>query len=128
MGVGRRAPQRIRARYARALREIPLPVKSFGRVDPAGLTAVAEVEIAGRRVQFGVLYAIPRLWITFPEHLPPMLGFITGFDCTAADSATAELHVTEPDHLDWARRPGHAAALKREASATWLAAQRECEG
>ena len=128
MGVGRLAPHRIRARYAQALKEIPLPVKSFGGIEPDGLTTVAEADIAGRRVRFGVLYAIPRLWITFPDDLPPSLGFVTGFDCTADKSAKPELHITEPDHLDWTRQPGRAAALKREAIAAWRAALRECEG
>lgn len=123
MGVGRLAPHRVRARYAQALKEIPLPVRSFAGIDPGGLTTVGEAEIAGRRVQFGVLYAIPRLWMTFPEHLPPVLGFLTGFDCT-----DPELHITELDHLGWARQPGRAAALKREAVAIWQAALRECEG
>lgn len=143
MGVDRLAPYRIRARYAKALREIPLPVKSFTGINPGGLAIVAETEIAGRRVQFGVLYAIPRLWITLPEHLPTVLGFVTGFDCTATDNAPAdtgvadhavavttppELHITELDHLDWARQPGRAATIKREAVAAWQAAQRQCEG
>ncbi|MDN3241841.1 hypothetical protein [Glycomyces tritici] len=128
MGVGRLAPHQVRARYAQALKEIPLPVRSFTGIDPGGLTPVGEAEIAGRRVQFGVLYAIPRLWITFPEHLPPILGFLTGFDGTAGDAMRTELHVTELDHLDWARQPGQAATLKRAAADIWRAAQRECEG
>ncbi|WP_205325856.1 hypothetical protein [Glycomyces sp. YM15] len=128
MGVGRLAPYRIRARYDQALREIPLPVRSFGGIDPDGLTTVAETEVFGRQVRFGVLYAIPRLWITLPEHVPPVLGFITGFDTTASGSACPELHITGLDHLDWARQPGRAAALKREAVAAWHVAQRECEG
>jgi hypothetical protein len=123
MGVGRLAPHRVRARYAQSLKEIPLPVRSFAGIDPGGLTIVGEAEIAGRRVQFGVLYAIPRLWMTFPEYLPPVLGFVTGLDITGP-----ELHITEPDHLGWARQPGRAGELKREALAVWQAAQRECEG
>lgn len=128
MGVGRLAPHRIRARYAQALREIPLPVRSFGGIDPGGLTTVAETEVGGRSVRFGVLYGIPRLWITFPEHLPPILGFVTGFDSTATSSAKPELHITELDHLGWVRQPGRTTALKRAAVAAWRAARRECEG
>lgn len=149
MGVGRLAPHRVRARYAQALKEIPLPVKSFGGIDPEGLATVAETHIGGRRVRIGVLYAIPRLWITFPDILPPVLGFVTGFatgfyraagdrpilGAASADQGApglgtgrAELHITEPDHLDWARQPGRAQAIKHEAIAAWLAAQRECEG
>lgn len=140
MGVGRLAPYRIRARYAQALKEIPLPVRSFGGIDPAALTTVGEADIAGRRVQFGKLYAIPRLWITLPDQIPPVLGFLTGFDCTATDhvengptaavrtTANPELHITALDHLDWARHPNRAAALKREACTAWLATQKEYEG
>lgn len=124
MGVGRIAPHRVRARYAQALRSIPLPVRSFGAVDPGGLTTIGEAEIDDRLVRFGVLFAIPRLWITFPEQVPTLLGFVTGFD----GAAKPELHLTEPDHLAWARKPRRTHALKREAAAAWEAAQRDCEG
>jgi hypothetical protein len=124
MGVGRLAPHRVRARYAKALKEIPLPVRSF---DPSGLRVLAEVEIAGTRVEFGLLPGTPRLWVTLPERVPPLLGYVTGLDSVAYGGAI-ELHVTETDHLEWARHTGRAARLKTEALAAWVAAQRECEG
>ena len=123
MGVGRLAPHRITARYAKALAEIPLPVRSLTRIGPGGLAIVAETVIDDRRIRFGVLYAIPRLWITVPDGLPPVIGFVTGFD-----TERPELHITEPDHIEWARHPGRAARIKREAVTAWKAAQRECRG
>jgi hypothetical protein len=48
MGVGSLAPQRIRAKYARALAEIALPVRSLSRIDPAALIVIGSTEIAGR--------------------------------------------------------------------------------
>lgn len=127
MGVGRLAPHRVRAKYARALAEIPLPVRSFTGVEPSALLTLAEAEIGGRRVEFGVLAGTPRLWVSFPEHLPPVVGYLTGLD-SAADGDAPELHVTESDHLEWARHAGRAARIKTEALAVWRAAQRECEG
>lgn len=123
MGVGRRAPHQVRARYARALAEIPLPITSFSGIDPGGLVTIGEAEIGGRKLHFGLLYAIPRLWISFPDRLPPVLGFVTGLD-----AQTTDLHITDLDHLEWARQAGRAAQIKREAVAVWQAAQRECEG
>ncbi|MFG3342354.1 hypothetical protein [Glycomyces sp. NPDC048151] len=123
MGVGRRAPQRVRARYAKALAEIPLAITSFSGIDPGGLVTIGEAEIDGRELHFGLLYAIPRLWISFPDRLPPVLGFVTGLD-----SGTTDLHITDLDHLEWARQAGRAARIKREAVTVWQAAQRECEG
>jgi hypothetical protein len=123
MGVGRLAPHRVRARYAKALAKIPLAITSFSGIDPTALVTIGETEIADRRVQFGLLYAIPRLWITFPDHLPPVPGFVTGFHTESPD-----LHITDLDHLAWARHTGRAERLTREAVAAWRAAQRECEG
>ncbi|KPC70129.1 hypothetical protein ADL26_17920, partial [Thermoactinomyces vulgaris] len=101
MGRGPFAPHRIRARYAKALNEIPLPVRSFTGIDPDSLAILGEVQIDDRLVRIGILYAIPRLWIVLPEHVPPMLGFVNGMGTGRTD-----LHVTEPDHLEWSRRPG----------------------
>lgn len=123
MGVGRRAPHRVRAAYAQALKEIPLPVRSLTGIDPDGLAIIAEAEIAQRRVQFGLLWGLPRLWIALPDHLPAVLGFLTGID-----TDRPELHVTEPDHLEWACTKNRAAQIKREGLAAWRAAQKECEG
>jgi hypothetical protein len=127
MGVGRLAPHRVRAKYAKALAEIPLPVRSFNGIDASALRVLAEVEIAGRRVEFGVLAGTPRLWITLPEGVPQVLGYLTGLD-SAASAGALQLHITETDHLEWARHTGRSARIKTEALAAWLAAQRECEG
>jgi hypothetical protein len=123
MGVGRLAPHRIRAKYAKALKEIPLPVRSFTGIDPAALTVVGESEVGDRRLQFGVLAGTPRLWITVHDQVPPVMGYLTGFGTRRVD-----LHITEPDHLDWARRPGRAAQIKRAALDAWNRAHRTCEG
>ncbi len=123
MGVGNLAPHRIRARFAEALAEVPLPVRSFTGIDPAALIVIAETEVAERRLQFGVLAQIPRVWVTASDQIPPVLGYLSGLD-----SGRPELHLTESDHLDWARQHGRAARIKREGLAAWQAAQRECKG
>jgi hypothetical protein len=127
MGVGRLAPHRVRAKYTRALAEIPLPVRSFTGIDPSALQTIAETAIAGNRVEFRILAGTPRLWVLLPDSLPQVIGYLTGLDCTAEGGAP-EFHVTETDHLEWARHTGRAARIKREALAAWQAAQRECEG
>jgi hypothetical protein len=113
----------LRAKYARALAEIPLPVRSFERIDPSALQILAETDIGDRRLRFGVLAATPRLWVAFTNDLPPVLGYIT-------DLATGapQLHITELDHVEWARHTGRARAIKAAALAAWHAAQKECEG
>ncbi|WP_030160444.1 hypothetical protein [Glycomyces sp. NRRL B-16210] len=143
MGIGRLAPHRVRAKYARALSEIPLPVRSFAGIDPGALTILGEAEIAGRCLKFGILESLPRMWAVLgdevpegeetppePKNLaardripPTVLGFLTGFD-----TDRPELHITELDYLEWARQSGRAARIKREATAIWQAAQRECDG
>lgn len=123
MGVGRLAPYRVRAAYAKALAEIPLPVRSFTGIDPAALKTIGEAEIAGRVLEFGVLLGTSRLWVTMPGQVPPVLGYITGLD-----NGRYELHLTELDHHEWARHTGRPVLIKREAQAVWQAAQRECEG
>jgi hypothetical protein len=144
MGVGRLAPHRVRAKYARALAEIPLPVRSFERIDPSALQILAEDDIGGRRLQFGVLAATPRLWIAFTDELPPVLGYLAGLTGQSTRTGTGlstgagagsglstsvpQLHITELDHLEWARHTGRARQIKTAALAAWNAAQRECEG
>lgn len=128
MGVGRLAPHRVRAKYARALAEIPLPVRSFDGIDPSALTIIAEKTIASRTVQFGLLSGSPRLWLVFTEEYPQVLGYLTGLENTALTNGRPELHVTEPDHIGWARQSGHARQLKTAGLSAWRAAQRECEG
>lgn len=122
MGVGRFAPHRVRARYAKALKEIPLPVRSFAGIDPDSLVILGEVEIDDRLVRIGILYAIPRLWIVVPEHVPPVLGFVDGIE-----TGRPALHVTEPDHLEWSRRRGRGIRITHEAIVIWRGAQRDCD-
>ena len=123
MGVGRLAPHRARARYVKALKEIPLPMRSFSGIDPNLLTVLGEFEIDDRRLEVGIFYAIPRLWIAVRECVPSVLGFVDGME-----TGLPELHVTEPDHLEWARRAGRGSRIECEAMAVWDAAQRDCEG
>jgi hypothetical protein len=123
MGVGRLAPHRVRAKYAKALKEIPLPVRSFTGIDPAALTVVGESEVGGRLLEFGVLAGTPCLWITVRDQIPPVMGYLTGFEARRVD-----LHITELDHLDWARQSGRAAQIKRAALDAWHRAHRNCEG
>jgi hypothetical protein len=123
MGVGRLAPHRIRAAYARALAEIPLPVRYHPGLDPAALTFLAEATVADRSVRFGTLAHAPKLWVAFAEVDPPVLGYLSGL--AAGDP---EIHVTDPVHVAWSSEPGHATALKRAAMEVWQAMQRECDG
>lgn len=123
MGVGRLAPHRLRAKYARALAEIPLPVRTTSGLDAQALTMLAEATVADRGVQFGTLTEMPKLWVAFVAVDPPVLGYLTGLA-----AGKPELHVTETAHLEWARTAGNSAALKREAMTVWAAVQRECEG
>ncbi|THV30211.1 hypothetical protein [Glycomyces paridis] len=123
MGVGRNSSYRIRERYAKALKAIPLPIRTLSGVDPQALVNVGETELAGRRIVFAVLPGSPRLWITVPDLLPPVIGYASGFDTRRLD-----LHLTELDHIDWAAGPGRVTALKRAAHEAWAAAQRDCEG
>lgn len=123
MGMMHLSAHRARARYAKALNAIPLSVQTPAGIDPEALTTVGSAEVAGRRVEFGVLPGSPRLWITVPGHFPPVVGWVSGFETRRLD-----LHLTELDHLDWTAEPGRTAALKRAAFDAWTSAQRECEG
>lgn len=126
MGVGRLAPHRVRAKYARALAEIPLPVRSFDGIDPTALTIVAEEAIANRTVQFGLLAGTPRLWLVLAEEQPQVLGYLIGLENAVLNEGG--LHITAPDHIAWARQSGHVRQLKTAGLSAWQAAQRECEG
>jgi hypothetical protein len=123
MGMSRISTQRTRDRYAQALRAIPLPVRTLAGAAPAALVTVGETEIAGRRIEFAILPGSPRLWITVPDLLPPVIGYTSGFG-----SQRLDLHLTELDHIDWAAGPGRVAAIKRAAYHAWTSAQRDCEG
>jgi hypothetical protein len=123
MGVGRLAPHKVRERYAQALKAIPLPVRTLTGIDPEALVTLGETEIAGRRIEFAILPGIPRLWITAPDLVPPVIGYATGFE-----SRRLDVHLTEPGHIEWAAGPGRGVALKRAAFDAWTSAQRNCEG
>ncbi|MEU5155436.1 hypothetical protein [Glycomyces sp. NPDC021274] len=123
MGVGRLSLHRVRAKYARALAQIPLPVRSLTEIDPAALRTISRVEFADRTVQFGLLEGTPRLWIIAPDHLPPVMGYVTGLH-----TGKPEVHITATDHIDWARQPGRTHRLLAAALTAWRGAQRECEG
>lgn len=128
MGVGRLAPHRVRAQYARALAEIPLPVRSVARIEPSAFTVIGSAEIAGRTVEFGLLPGSRRVWVAFGdgETVAAVLGSVTGLDSTA--DGGPELNITDPDHLEWARAARRSAQIKRAAVAAWQAATRDCEG
>lgn len=123
MGVGRLAPHRIRAKYARALAEIPLPVRTGPSLGARALTMLGDATVDGRHLHFGTLADMPKLWVAFAELDPPVLGYLSGLV-----SGSPELNITETSHLEWARSGGNTAAIKREAMVVWQAVQRECEG
>ena len=123
MGVGRLASHRARERYAKALKAIPLPIRTLTGSDRDAMVSVGETAIAGRRIEFAILPGTPLLWITAPDLFPPVIGYVTGFETRLLD-----VHLTEPGHIDWASGPGRVAALKRAAFDAWTSAQRTCEG
>ena len=123
MGLGRKAPHRSRAAYARALAAIPLPVRAISAPVPETLTVLGTAEIGGRVIQYGTLAEAPRLWIAAPEAPPPVFGYLTGL---VAERPT--LHVTVDAHLAWTRETDHTEQLKQHGLAVWHEAQRWCEG
>ena len=125
MGIGmtRIPTQRLRDRYAKALKAIPLPIRTLTGIDPDVLITVAQAEVAGRRIEFAILPGSPRLWITAPDLHPPVIGYTSGFD-----SRRLDVHLTEHDHHDWATTPASVTAIKRAAYDAWANTQRDCEG
>lgn len=132
MGLGRKAPHRARAAYARVLAQIPLPVRAISTPVEEALTVLDQTEIGGRTVQFGTLATAPRLWVAFADAAPPVFGYLTGL--AASDP---QLHLTTPAHQHWATRPGRSDAIRAHAltvwhqaqqDCTWHQAQRDCEG
>ena len=123
MGVGRTAPHRIRAAYARALASIPLPVRSVSAPIDEAMTVLGRAEIDDRDVHYGTITTAPRLWMAFPGQQPPIFGYITGL----ADEAPI-LHITAPQHLLWTRRADRSEALLRHGLEVWREVQRWCEG
>lgn len=135
MGVGRLAPHRVRAEYARALAANPLPVRSHAGSDPRALVMIASAVVADRELHFGILPHHPRLWVVFADHDPPILGHLTGLTdaahSTGLNPADApgepELHITAREHLGWAGAEGRRAQITHAAVTAWQAAQRVCE-
>ena len=123
MGVGRRAPHRTRAAYARALAALPLPVRAITAPIEETLTVLGTARIGGRTVQFGTLTAAPRLWVAFPDQAPPVFGYLTGL---VAEQPI--LHLTDQTHCEWTNQPAHTEALKQHGLEVWRCAQRTCEG
>lgn len=123
MGIGRTAPHRLRAAYARALAEIPLPVRSIAAPVEEALTVLGHAEVGGRPIRFGTLAEAPRLWVAFADTSPPVFGYLSGLV-----GEQPVLHVTESAHLPWTREADHTEQLKRHGLEVWHEAQRWCEG
>ncbi|GAB4007458.1 hypothetical protein GCM10029992_61260 [Glycomyces albus] len=123
MGLGRTAPHRLRATYARALAEIPLPVRSIAAPIDEALTVLGQAQIGGRPIRFGTLAEAPRLWVAFADTSPPVFGYLSGLV-----GERPILQVTETTHLPWTREADHTEQLKRHGLEVWRAAQRWCEG
>lgn len=147
MGVGRKAPHRTRAAYARALAAIPLPVRAISAPVTEALTVLGTAEIGGRTVQYGTATAAPRLWVAFADVTPPVVAdagppVVAGAPRPVATGAAPPvfgylsglvgeqptLHVTDQRHLNWTRTGDRAEQLKRHGLAVWRDAQRTCQG
>ncbi|WP_199044179.1 hypothetical protein [Glycomyces salinus] len=123
MGVGRRAPHRVRAAYAHALEAIPLPVRAISAPVEEALTVLGTAEIGGRTVQFGTTIAAPRLWVAFADAIPPVFGYLSGLV-----TSQPQLHLTTEAHRDWTGQADHTDTLIGHGLAVWHEAQRWCEG
>lgn len=123
MGLGRKAPHRSRAAYARVFAQIPLPVRAISAPVDQALTVLGETEIGGRLIQYGTLATAPRLWVAFADASPPVFGYLTGLAVS-----DPQLHLTAPAHQHWATRPGRGGAIRAHGLTVWQQAQRDCEG
>lgn len=123
MGLGRTAPHRVRAAYARALASIPLPVRSVAAPIDEAMTVLGRAEVDDRDVHYGTVSDAPRLWMAFPGHHPPVFGYITGL---VYEEPT--LHITAQNHLAWTSRGDRSDALVRHGLEVWREVQRWCEG
>ena len=123
MGLGRNAPHRNRAAYARALAQIPLPVRAITAPAEEALTVLDTAVIGGRTIQFGTLTTAPRLWVAFTDQAPPVFGYLTGL---VAEQPI--LHLTAETHCEWTNQPAHTEALKQHGLEVWRTVQRTCEG
>ncbi|MCH7229649.1 hypothetical protein L0U85_02050 [Glycomyces sp. L485] len=119
--MNRYAPSRIRAAYGRALNRTPIPAQAVVAPDPAGLTVLGSANVAGRAVDFGVCADAPRLWVTFGDTEPALLGFLSGLVLGEPD-----LWVCESAHLAWAGT--NAPGIKQAAADIWFDCQKHCEG
>lgn len=117
--------RRIRARYARALQSIPLPVRA-GRsdpvllIDPAGLPVLATEAVDERRVRFSLVVGQARLRLTFGDVDPDLVGHVVDLD-----SPCPRLVVSTPLHTEWAL--ANAEALTASARRVWAEAWRSCD-
>ncbi|GAB3997446.1 hypothetical protein GCM10029992_20350 [Glycomyces albus] len=123
MGLGRKAPHRVRTAYAHALAQIPLPVRAISAPVAEALTVLGTTEIGGRPIQYGTATTAPRLWVAFADATPPVFGYLTGLA-----TGRPTLHVTDQRHLNWTRTGDRADQLKRHGLALWRDAQRTCQG
>ncbi|WP_026923231.1 hypothetical protein [Glycomyces arizonensis] len=123
MSRSRYAPHRIRARYLRALAAAPIAVQLTDPIDPARLTVLDAHTIADRTVHFGTMASAPRLWLSFPDHEPALLGYMTGLTVNEPD-----LWLCEPAHRDWTSQGDNTSRLKEAAGLVWFTCQRTCEG
>jgi hypothetical protein len=121
----RTAPYRIRARYLRALKAMPLPVDLVDPPDPSRLTVLGTETVGERLVRFGTVSSAPRLWMALAsdETGPHLIGYVTGLVVGEPD-----LWVCEGAQRDWALETANADGLKRAAERVWSTCLQDCEG
>ncbi|GAB3659380.1 hypothetical protein [Glycomyces tarimensis] len=113
-------PHRIRARYLRALRVLPLQAGLPGPIDPDRLTVLGTDTIAGRTVKFGTMTSAPRMWIAFADIEPALLGYMTGLVVGEPD-----LWICETAHRDWVLEGDNTRRLNEAAAVVWFACERD---
>ncbi|MCH7231839.1 hypothetical protein L0U85_13390 [Glycomyces sp. L485] len=121
--MSRFSPPRVRAAYAKALAQVPIPAQTVAAPDPSALTVLGSATIDGRAVEFGVCADAPRLWVAFADAEPALLGFLSGLVVGEPD-----LWVCETTHLSWIRAGTNAPEVKRAAAKVWFDCQKFCEG
>ncbi|WP_026928622.1 hypothetical protein [Glycomyces tenuis] len=123
------APHRIRARYLRALKSMPIPVSLADPPDPARLTVLGTEPVGDRLVHFGTVASAPRLWMALSGAGPAvevdgrLLGYVTGLVVGEPD-----LWVCDGAHRDWVFDAANSRELKRAASRVWFSCVQDCEG